>query len=220
MKIGYKILYCLFLLPATNLMAQDKEMFIEQIAGKTITRENFESGKLTGKQVFTAENMGQSDGSFFVNINTKIYDESLKLESTYTTTYRCKPDESNVLLSVFTLNPKKQKVSVSVESGDFKKLYDLNDLLRSLSLTMYIESGILNFLGAKNKVEISDRSLAKENNSWKITEKINIKAYVLGIRIKRIKYNVTEYLSGSGLLEKQFFKQSNGDYFTIDYNSK
>ncbi len=33
-------------------------MFIEQIAGKIITRENFESGgKLTDKQVFTAEKM-------------------------------------------------------------------------------------------------------------------------------------------------------------------
>lgn len=216
-NLKYILFYCLPLLIASSLKAQDKEMFIEQIAGKTIIRENYESGRLTGKQVFTAEKMGQSGGSFFVNINAKIYDESQKLESTYTTAYRCKPAESNVLLSVFTLNPKKEKISVSVNSGDFKKLYDLNDLLRSLSLTMYIESGILNFLGSKNKVEISGRSLAKENSGWKIIEKITIKAYLLGLRIKTIEYNVTEHLTASGQLEKQIFKETNGDYFTITY---
>ncbi len=219
-KIPYLIFYCLLLLSVPILKAQDKDMFIEQIADKTITRENFVGGKLTGKQVFTTENMGQSGGSFFVSINTKIYDEVLKLKYTYTTTYRCKPEESKVLLSVFTINPKNQKISVSVKSGDFKKLYDLNDLLSSLSFTMYIESGILNFLGSKNNIDMTNRSLTKENGGWKIEEKLTIKAYLLGIRIKTINYNVAEYLTGEGLLKKQIFKQSNGDYFTIIYNSK
>lgn len=216
-KARHLILYCLLLLFANTLSAQGNEMFIEQISGKTITRENFENGQLTGKQIFTAGKMGQSGGNFYVNINTKMYDDAQKLESTYTTTYRCKPEESSVLLSVFTLNPKKQKISVSVKSGDFKKLYDLNNLLSSLSLTMYIESGILNFLGSKNKIDMDSRSLIKENSSWKITEKLTIKAYLLGIRIKTINYNVTEYLTSAGLLEKQLFKQSNGYYFTINY---
>jgi len=217
MKARCLILYCLLLLFTNTLSAQNKEMFIEQISGKTITRENFENGKLTGKQIFTAGKMGQSGGSFFVDINTKIYDEAQKLESTYTTTYRCKPEESSVLLSVFTLNPKKQKISVSVKSGDFKKLYDLNDLLSSLSLTMYIESGILNFLGSKNTIDLNSRSLSKESSGWKVTEKLRIKAYLLGIRIKTINYNVTEFLTNAGQLEKQLFKESNGDYFIITY---
>lgn len=221
MKARHLILYFLLLLFSNTLRAQDKEMFIEQISGKTITRENFENGgKFTGRQVFTAEKMGQSGGSFFVNINTKIYDETQKLQSTYTTTYQCKPEESNVLLSVFTLNPKKQKISVSVKFGDFKKLYDLNDLLRSLSLTMYIESGILNFLGSKNNIDMTNRSITKGNSGWRITETLTIKAYLLGIRIKTITYNVTEYLTTSGQLEKQIFKETNGDYFTITYDSR
>ena len=207
MRNRYVLLYCLLLFPATTLIAQDKEMFIEQIAGKNITRENFESsGKLTGKQVFIAEKMEQEGGAYFVKIKTNIYDEAQKLESTYSTTYRCRPEESNVLLSVFTISPKKQKISVSVKSGDFKKLYDLNpnDVLRSLSFTMYIETGILNFLGSKNKIDISDRSLAKENSGWKITEKITIRAYLLRIRIKTIKYKVTEYLTDQACWRNRF----------------
>lgn len=204
-------------------MGQGKEMFIEQIANKTITRESYNvNGKLTGKQEFFTQRLNQTGDDFLLNINTKIYDDALKLKSTYTTSYRCKPGESDVLLSVFTVNPKKQKISVSVNSGDFKKLYDLNpyEMLNNLTLTMYVETGILNFLGSKNKVEITTRQLTKENSYWKISEKINIKAYLLGIRIKTISYNVTEYLTTSGQLEKQIFKETNGDYFTITYKAK
>ncbi|MBS1919237.1 MAG: hypothetical protein JST17_03185 [Bacteroidetes bacterium] len=206
--------------PVINLMAQDKEMFIEQIANKNITRESFKSnGKLTGKQEFFAQRLKQAGSDYSLNIDTKIYDEGLRLKSTYTTQYRCKPGEANVLLSVFTVNPKKQKISVSVNSGDFKKLYNLNpyEMMSNLSLTMYVETGILNFLGSKNKVEITNRKLTKDNNYWKVSEKINIKAYLLGIRIKTISYYVTEYLSVTGQLEKQIFKEEGGDYFIITY---
>ena len=41
----------------------------------------------------------------------------------------------------------------------------------------------------------------------------------MGIRVKTINYDVTEYLTLSGLLQKQVFRQSNGDYFTVTYNS-
>lgn len=221
--IKYLILFCILIIPVAAVCAQDKEMFIEQIAGKTIIRESFKNNnKFLGKQEFIAEKLQQNGKDFKVNINTKIYDEALNLKSTYITAYQCKPGESDVLLSVFTVNPRKQKISVSVNSGDFKKLYDLNsyEMLNSINLTMYVETGILNFLGSKNKVEIADRQLTRENSYWKITEKITIKAYLLGIRIKTITYNVTEYLTTSGQLEKQVFKEPNGDYFTIIYKAK
>jgi hypothetical protein len=41
-----------------------------------MVRENLESGKLFGKQVFTAEKMEQKAGLFFLYIKTKIYDEA------------------------------------------------------------------------------------------------------------------------------------------------
>lgn len=214
------ILIFFLMLPVIILMGQNNEMFIEQIANKNITRESFKSdGKLIGKQEFFAQQLKQVGSDYFLNIDTKFYDEGLRLKSTYTTQYRCKPGEANVLLSIFTVNPKKKKISVSVNSGDFKELYNLDPdkMMSTLSLTMYVETGILNFLGSKNKVEITNRKLTKDNNYWKVSEKINIKAYLLGIRIKTISYYVTEYLSVSGQLEKQIFKEEGGDYFTITY---
>ncbi|HAP94376.1 MAG TPA: hypothetical protein DCP54_01210 [Chryseobacterium sp.] len=202
------------------MKAQDNAMLIEQIEGKKITRESFDKkGKLTGKQIFTAGKMARRGGTFFINIKTELYDEAQKLESTYTTNYECRPEDADVLLSVFAINPKKRKVRVSVKSGDFKKLYALaaDEMIRSMSLTMYVETGILNFLGSKNNVDVTNRVLIKENNNLKITEKISIKAYLMGIQVRTINYDVTEYLTLSGLLQKQEFKQANGGYFTVSY---
>ena len=163
--------------------------------------------------------MARRGGTFFINIKTELYDEAQKLESTYTTNYECRPEDADVLLSVFAINPKKRKVRVSVKSGDFKKLYALaaDEMIRSMSLTMYVETGILNFLGSKNNVDVTNRVLIKENNNLKITEKISIKAYLMGIQVRTINYDVTEYLTLSGLLQKQEFKQANGGYFTVSY---
>jgi hypothetical protein len=215
-----RLFFWTLLLSFPSLQAQETDMFIEQISGKTIVRENFESsGKLIARQVFTAETMQRIGNDILVKINTKLYDENKRLESTYTTTYRCSPGESSVLLSVFAVNPSSKKVSVAVKSGDFKKLYALKpkDMVRNLSLTMYVETGLLNFLGSKNTVNIINRSLSKESGGWKISERIHIKAYLLGIRIKSLDYAVSERLSERGLLENQQFTQSNGDYFTITY---
>ena len=46
---------------------------------------------------------------------------------------------------------------------------------------------------------------------------MTIKAYLLGIRIKKIKYKVTEYLTTQGILQKQIFKENDGSYFTMNY---
>ncbi len=220
-KSIYGILFFfLFLIPFVSMKAQDNAMLIEQIEGKKITRESFDKkGKLIGKQLFTAGKMTRSGGNFFINIKTELYDEAQKLESTYTTSYVCRPEDADVLLSVFAINPKERKVRVSVKSGDLKKLYALaaDEMIRSMSLTMYVETGILNFLGSKNNVDVTNRVLIKENNNLKITEKISIKAYLMGIQVRTINYDVTEYLTLSGLLQKQEFKQANGGYFTVSY---
>ena len=147
--------------------AQGSKMFIEQIQGKTITRENFNSsGKLESKQEFVAGKINQSWNTLRITIQAKFYDETNKLTSSYTTTYQCQPEESNVLLSVFTINPRKQKVKVSITSGDFKNMYGLSpgEFPKTISLKMNIESGILNFLGSKNYVTIDDRSKSQNNN--------------------------------------------------------
>lgn len=183
-------------------------------------RENFSnSGKLINRQEFVVGKLQQSGKSYLLSFQAKLYDEAGKLESTNSSTYRCKPRESNMLLSVFTVKPQKQKISVSVKSGDFENIYDLSQagFQKALSFNMYVESGILNFLGSKNVVTIADRSKSETNDQLIVKGSLIIKAYLLGIRIKTIKYSTTEILSRRGFLQKQIFKESDGSYFTINY---
>lgn len=217
---AYILSCCLFLMPAMVLHAQNQDMFIQQIAGKKIVRQSFdEKGNLIGKQEFMVGNMQLKGKSYYVNIETKIYDEKQRLKSTYSTAYRCKPDESNVLLSVFTINPKKKKIAVSVKSGEFKNIYELGQgaFETTLSFNMYVESGILNFLGSKNVVTNADRSKSENNDQIIISGSLKIKAYLLGIRIKTINYSTTEILNKKGFLQRQVFKESDGSYFTMNY---
>ncbi len=218
----YKIIICLsyLLVIRVGAFTQGSEMFIEQIQGKTISLKNFNSsGKLGSRQEYLAGKINQSGNTLRISIQAKFYDETNKLTSSYTTTYRCQPEESNVLLSVFTINPRKQKIKVSVTSGDFKNMYGLGqgEFPKTISLKMNIESGGLNFLGSKNYVTIDDRSKSQSNNQIIITSNMTIKAYLLGIRIKKIKYKVTEYLTTQGILQKQIFKENDGSYFTMNY---
>lgn len=74
MKKTKILFYCFLFMAPILLHARNKAMLIEQMEGKTITRESFEkSGSRTGKQVFIAEKMTPSGSSFFLNINTQVY---------------------------------------------------------------------------------------------------------------------------------------------------
>ena len=161
MKI-YKIIVCLgLLIVSIGAFAQGSEMFIEQIQGKTISLKNFNSsGKLGSRQEYVAGKINQFGNTLRISIQAKFYDETNKLTSSYTATYRCEPEESNVLLSVFTINPRKQKIKISVTSGNFKNMYGLSpgEFPKTISLKMNIETGVLNFLGSKNYVTLDDRS--------------------------------------------------------------
>lgn len=218
----YKLIIYLgyLLMISAGGFAQGKDMFIEQIQDKTISREKFNSaGKLDSKQEFVAGKMVQSRNSLIIKLEARLFDEKNNLKSSYTTTYQCLKEESNVLLSVFSINSRKQKIEVSVTSGDFKNMYRLNPdkFSKAISLRMDIESGILNFLGSKNYVTIDNRSQSQTNNQITINSAVTIKTYLLGIRIRTIKYRVTEYLTTSGLLQRQIFRQNDGSYFTMNY---
>jgi hypothetical protein len=119
-------------------------------------------------------------------------------------------------LNVFPFSDRnKNEISVKINSGDFKNLYGLSSgkFTKTISLKMNVESGILNFLGSKNNVTIADRSKTENNDQIIVKSSITIQSYLLGVKFKTIKYRITEYLNEKGLLQKQTFNDSEGNYF-------
>jgi len=84
-------------------------------------------------------------------------------------------------------------------------------------LELNFESGLLNFLGTKSNIKIYDRELKSNKNEQIITSKLNIKAYMFGIRIKQLNYIITEELDDNGSLTFQKFTETDGSYFTMSY---
>ncbi|MGZ0014693.1 hypothetical protein [Yeosuana sp. AK3] len=192
------------------------EMLIGQISGRFVIRENFdEKGAFLNKQTFEAGKTMEKNGYFEIEVITELYNKDKKSTDKYTTTYRCKPDEASVMVMAFPFsNPKSKETEINTISANFKELYDLENL-EDIELEMSFDSGLLNFFGSKSTIKIYDRKL--DSNKKNIISKINIKAYALGIRIKKLDYNVYEKLNGNGLLTFQKFTEEDNSYFTMTY---
>ncbi|OYX28785.1 MAG: hypothetical protein B7Z06_00710 [Flavobacteriales bacterium 32-35-8] len=211
-KKGFILLFILF----NITMNGQTEMLIGQISGRFVIRENFdEKGAFLNKQTFEAGKTMEKNGYFEIEVITELYNKDKKSTDKYTTTYRCKPDEASVMVMAFPFsNPKSKETEINTISANFKELYDLENL-EDIELEMSFDSGLLNFFGSKSTIKIYDRKL--DSNKKNIISKINIKAYALGIRIKKLDYNVYEKLNGNGLLTFQKFTEEDNSYFTMTY---
>jgi hypothetical protein len=215
------IITCLHLLPAM-VHGQEKEMYIEQIAGKKIVRKNFDkNGNLQGKQLFLIGELQREGEIYKVDVATELYNSNGKLNKKYTTKYECNPKEFDVLLNVFPFSDSDdENIKVEVTSMDFKQLYDLqnNNELKDIHLKMSVESGVLSFFGSKSLVTIKKRNKKTENGMITISSKAVIEAYMLGFKIKTINYSIVEYLTKDFILKSQKFTEDDGAYFTMKYD--
>ena len=191
-------------------------MLIEQLSNRLVIRENFdEDASFLNKQTFEAGKLVEKNGYYEIKVITELFDKDKKSTDKYTTIYRCKPDDANVMVVAFPFsNPKSKETEISTTSKNFKELYDL-DNLEDIELEMSFDSGLLNFFGSKSSIKIYDRKLDGSKNS--IKSKIIIKGYAWGFRIKQLNYVVYEKLNSKGLLTFQKFTEADGSYFTMTY---
>tara|TARA_R110000868_G_scaffold83058_5_gene234712 strand:+ start:14384 stop:15091 length:708 start_codon:yes stop_codon:yes gene_type:complete len=204
-------------LSSTSLKAQN-EMFIRQLSERLITRYNFDkNGSLINSQIFQIGKVKTTEKYYEVEVITELFDQNGKTTDKYSTSYRCKPEESSTIVMVFPFyNPKKMATEISTTSKNFKELYDLN-ALDDLELEINFDSGLLSFFGSKSKIRIYDRKLELNNSTKTIRSQLTAKAYALGIRIKQFEYTVVETLNNKNLLSYQKFTEEDGSYFTMTY---
>jgi len=205
------------LISSTGIKAQN-EMLISQLSERMVTRENYDkNGKLINNQTFQIGNVTETEKYYEIEVVTELFDESGKSTDKYTTSYRCKPEESSTIVMVFPFyNPKKMATEINTTSKNFKELYDLNNL-EDIDLEINFDSGLLNFFGSKSKIKIYNRSLVTDDTTKTIRSKLTAKAYALGIRIKQFEYTVVEKLNNKNLLSFQKFTEKDGSYFTMTY---
>jgi hypothetical protein len=194
------------------------EMLIGQISDRQVVRENFDNNsKLLNKQIFKVGKLKEVDGNYEIEVVTELFNKNGLSTDKYTTTYRCKPQESSIMIMAFPFSkPKSKETEINTVSKNFKELYDLANL-ENVELEMSFDSGLLNFFGSNSKIKIYDRVLESNGNGKTIKSKINIKAYAIGIRIKQLDYVASEKLTNENSLLFQKFTEKDGSYFTMTY---
>lgn len=214
---GVLYISLLFLIGFSDVKAQN-EMLIEQLSDRLVIRENFDKiGALLNIQTFEVAKIKEKEGFYEIEVVTELFDKNRKSTDKYATTYRCKPNESSVMVMVFPFaDPKSKETEINSSSKNFKELYDLENLL-DIELEISFDSGLLDFFGSKSKIKIYDRVSESNGNGKTIKSKINIKAYTIGIRIKQMDYVTSEKLTNENLLSFQKFTEDDGSYFTMTY---
>lgn len=197
-------------------------MLIEQIAGKEIVRKAFnEEKELTSKQVFKVGELQTKGNKLTVEFQVNLFDTDGKLSEKYFTQYTCKPDKSNVLLTVFPLAGKGDaEYVIKTSSTGFKRLYDFetgDNTLEDLSMEMSMKSGLLGFFGSKNRITLTNRRVFKTAGDFHLYSQLTIKAYLWGLKVKTIQYTVKEKLNANRTLLSQKFMAEDGSYFLVEY---
>lgn len=99
-----------------------------------------------------------------------------------------------------------------------------NKKLKDLRVEVKVEEGVFTFFGAKSKITLRNRKLtlmdSNESNGekvkqYKLTSKLLIQAYALGINIKNIVFNVEETVDLNTGLISQVARQVRGGYFDL-----
>lgn len=202
--------------------ANGQDMLIEQIAGKEVVRKAFNTDKeLTAKQVFRVGELQTTGNQLSVQLQVNLFDEEGNLKDKYLTQYTCEPGKSDVLLAVFPFARQGNAAYViEASSPGFKRLYDFDAddrKLENLSLEMSVESGILSFFGSKSIITINDRKVSTTGSGFTLTSRLTVKAYMWGVNVKAITYQVTENLDKKRRLISQVFLEEDDSYFLMNY---
>lgn len=203
-------------------LAWGQDMLIEQIAGKEVVREAFNADKkLISKQVFKVGKLQTKGSKLAVELQVSLLNENGKLVEKYFTQYTCEPGKSDVLLTVFPFARKGDaKYVIETSSPGFKNLYGFEPgekTLADLSMEMSIKSGLLGFFGSKNRVNLSKRMVNKTAGGFDLQSQLTVEAYLWGLKVKTIRYILTEKLDNNRTLLSQKFTAKDNSYFLMKY---
>ena len=128
-KQGFIVLITLFSITMTG----QTEMLIGQISGRVVIRENFDKeGDFLNKQTFEAGETIKENGYYEIKVVTELFDKNKQSTDKYTTTYRCEPDDANVMIMAFPFSkPKSKETEINTISENFKKSFATNKVKRS-----------------------------------------------------------------------------------------
>lgn len=222
-KIFQSLFTGILILLVHSIQAQDGEMFMFQVEGKSYERNSYsKNDELLGIQKFTLGKIGAKQNQFVLPIDVKVYDASKKLQEEYNTTYKCNPESNEVLMNVLPFASFSADKKITVSSKEKFHLYpsnwEIEQTLPDIHFSLEIEGGAIGFFDGTSKATIFNRQLVKRSTktgSYLLKSAIKVEMYLFSIKVKTILFNVREWVHPEKGLISQKFTNQDGSYFTI-----
>lgn len=202
---------------------ENKGMFMNFIKGGKFIKKNFDSkGTLTSYQEIQVGKIKTENDLFVMPIRVYMFNAKGVLKDSIATKYNCSPTESEVLMTIIPIVGLVSTKTIGIKLNSKQTLYPsnwvVNKSIPDYMFSMNLEGGLIGFLGTTTKLFGYERKVVEYNsneNTYKIISRIRISAYVFGIKIDTINYQLEENINPQLGILRQEFKKSTGDYFIV-----
>ncbi len=227
MKIkSFIIFFCISIYANSGSAQIDKSMLIYQIAGNNYERKNYDKdGNLKSYQTINVGEITKNEDDIIAKLTVNTFDDKNILKGASQTTIICNPISQELIMGVFPFAGGASNKSLKLEMSKSNRLYPIEEIssntLNDIEFQLKFKGGAAGFFGTRSKISLKERSINKSKNGIiSITGKMMVQVFIIGIKIKTIKYEYTEDLiSGVGIV-KQFVAEDNGTYFTTELITK
>ncbi len=208
--------------------AQGAGMPIFLVEGNQYERRTFDAeGTLEGLQKLEISQVSRVDEELEITVISRSFDTSGEATDSVQTTIRCRPESASMVMNLLALvEPEGRSVRLRLKGDEiaYPTAPDTT-LLPDISLEAKVEEGVVGFLGGRSQIVLTNRMVADPiavargdsdpEGAYSIISRIEMRFYVLGIRVRSKSYDAVETVApGRGLI-RQVLTAEDGSYTSL-----
>lgn len=180
------------------------------------------TGALVERAVLDVGRITRNAGELTVPLTVAVYKNN-RLERRFSSEWSCAPEAGSMIMSLLVFGEDASKPRMRLEMMGTPLVYprdvESDRALPDLSMELKVKQGILQMFGARTRISITERRVAKAatltdatfaNGAYTITSRIEIRAYAWGIRVKRVRFESEETISPEEGLLRHVLRREDG----------
>lgn len=200
-----------------------EDMLLREVAGHRYERTSYDPrGAAVGRMLIEVGELSRTDSAVEVPVTVTPYSDEGEPKESNETVWRCRQGQEHMIMPVLFLSEDSgAEVGLEVE-GDaiFYPEFPPPRELPDLRLDIDIRKGFVSFLGGRTVVFLKDRRVRTSDegspeSQYTVFSKVDVKVFVLGIRVKHLRFDSEVVLqSGRGLV-RQTLTAADGSYSVL-----
>lgn len=203
----------------------NREMLLFEVNGNEYAKRNYsQEGKLKGWQKMHVGTLQKAKDAYQLPVKIYSYSADSTLQDSTKTMYVCDPDDRKVLLNILPFTDHTDQSTIKVKLLDTNAIYPVNPktgwTMESIRFKLDLDSGIIGFFGGDSRIKMFNRQVVTNDTldatRYQINSDVSIGAYVMGIQVKSIRFDVKEIVHAEARIVWQRFDQEGEGYFIIN----